>query len=151
MDRADLLLIAMDGGDAVSHEERRLLASPGRKLAVICKSDLSEGAAAFALAGEYGVEAIGVSAVTGEGVGALIDRIAELIAPECESALVTNSRHIAALRECSAALSSALQTEEADCIATDLRSALIALGEITGKSVDADVVDRIFSRFCVGK
>lgn len=155
VDRADLLLIAMDGGDAVSHEERRLLASPGRKLAVICKSDLSEGAAAFALAKdlakEYGVEAIGVSAVTGEGVGALIDRIAELIAPECESALVTNSRHIAALRECSAALSSALQTEEADCIATDLRSALIALGEITGKSVDADVVDRIFSRFCVGK
>ena len=151
VDRADLLLIAMDGGDAVSHEERRLLASPGRKLAVICKSDLSDGAAAFALAGEYGVEAIGVSAVTGEGVGALIDRIAELIAPECESALVTNSRHIAALRECSAALSSALQTEEADCIATDLRSALIALGEITGKSVDADVVDRIFSRFCVGK
>ena len=151
VDRADLLLIAMDGGDAVSHEERRLLASPGRKLAVICKSDLSEGAAAFALAEEYGVEAIGVSAVTGEGVGALIDRIAELIAPECESALVTNSRHIAALRECSAALSSALQTEEADCIATDLRSALIALGEITGKSVDADVVDRIFSRFCVGK
>ena len=97
------------------------------------------------------MEAIGVSAVTGEGIGALIDRIAELIAPECESALVTNSRHIAALRECSAALSSALQTEEADCIATDLRSALIALGEITGKSVDADVVDRIFSRFCVGK
>ena len=92
-----------------------------------------------------------MSAVTGEGVGALIDRIAELIAPECESALVTNSRHIAALRECSGALSSALQTEEADCIATDLRSALIALGEITGKSVDADVVDRIFSRFCVGK
>ena len=155
VDRADLLLIAMDGGDAVSHEERRLLASPGRKLAVICKSDLSDGASAFALAKdlakEYGVEAIGVSAVTGEGVGALIDRIAELIAPECESALVTNSRHIAALRECSAALSSALQTEEADCIATDLRSALIALGEITGKSVDADVVDRIFSRFCVGK
>lgn len=155
VDRADLLLIAMDGGDAVSHEERRLLASPGRKLAVICKSDLSDGASAFALAKdlakEYGVEAIGVSAVTGEGVGALIDRIAELIAPECESALVTNSRHIAALRECSAALSSALQTQEADCIATDLRSALIALGEITGKSVDADVVDRIFSRFCVGK
>ena len=90
MDRADLLLIAMDGGDAVSHEERRLLASPGRKLAVVCKSDLSDGAAAFALAKEYGVEAIGVSAVTGEGVGALIDRIAELIAPECESALVTN-------------------------------------------------------------
>ena len=46
---------------------------------------------------------------------------------------------------------SARKTEEADCIATDLRSALIALGEITGKSVDADVVDRIFSRFCVGK
>ena len=151
VDRADLLLIAMDGGDAVAHEERRLLASPGRKLAVVCKSDLAEGAEAFALAKEYGVEAIGVSAVTCEGIDALIDRIAELIAPECESALVTNSRHIAALRECSAALSSALHTEEADCIATDLRSALIALGEITGKSVDADVVDRIFSRFCVGK
>lgn len=151
VDKADLLLIAMDGGVEATNEERRLLSSPGRKLAVICKSDVSEGDSAFALAGEYGVEAIGVSAVTGDGVAALIDRVAELIAPECESALVTNSRHIAALRECSAALSSALQTEEADCAATDLRAALIALGEITGRSVDADVVDRIFSRFCVGK
>ena len=151
IDRADLLLIAIDGGGEATDEERRLLSAPGRRLAVICKSDLSDGAAAFALAREYGVEAIGVSAVTGEGVGALIDRIAELIAPECESALVTNSRHIAALRECAGALSAALQAAEPDCIATDLRSALLALGEITGSAVDAEVVDRIFSRFCVGK
>lgn len=151
VDKADLLLIAMDGGEAVSEEERRLLSSPGRKLAVVCKRDISEGDEAFALAREYGVEAIGVSALTAEGVDALIDRVAELIAPECESALVTNSRHIAALKECSSALSSALQTEEPDCVATDLRSALLALGEITGKNADAGVLDRIFARFCVGK
>lgn len=149
--RADLLLIAMDGGESPTGEERRLLSSAGRRLAVICKNDISDGAEAAALAAELGVDCVFISSVTGEGIEALIDKIAELIAPECESALVTNSRHIAALRSCSNALSSALEANEPDCIATDLRAALIALGDITGKSVDASVIDRIFSRFCVGK
>lgn len=40
---------------------------------------------------------------------------------------------------------------ELDCTATDIRSALHFLGEITGTDVDDAVIDRIFSRFCVGK
>jgi len=44
-----------------------------------------------------------------------------------------------------------LDAAEFDCIATDIRTALHALGEITGTDVDDSVIDRIFSRFCVGK
>ncbi len=151
VDKADLLLIAIDGGDEITEEEIYLLSHPAKRLAVICKSDISDGAAAAAEAQKYDVETITVSAATGEGISALIDKIGEMTAPETESALVTNIRHIDALKNASAALSSSLDAIEADCIATDLRACLLCLGEITGAEADDEVIDRIFSKFCVGK
>jgi tRNA modification GTPase len=90
--------------------------------------------------------------VTGEGLDALRKAIAEAVAPGgMESALITNTRHVQALEEAMAALESAQVAPEGDCQATDLRAALTALGAITGEEVDEAVVERIFSRFCVGK
>ncbi|MPN51393.1 tRNA modification GTPase MnmE [bioreactor metagenome] len=68
-----------------------------------------------------------------------------------ESALITNVRHVQALEEALATLENAMAAADADCMATDLRTALVALGSITGEAVDEAVVERIFSRFCVGK
>ena len=148
---ADLLLIAIDGGEVMTDEEIRLLSHPGKRLGVICKSDISQGSGAAAEFEKFGVEYVTVSAVTGEGISALIDKIGEMTAPETESALVTNIRHIDSLKEASASLSSALLTDEADCIATDLRSCLLSLCQITGAQADDEVIERIFSNFCVGK
>ena len=76
------------------------------------------------------------------------------VAPEQESALVTNARHIEALQLAAAAVAEARQNAggaELELVATDLREALSALGQITGRTAAADLIERIFSKFCVGK
>ena len=95
---------------------------------------------------------IAVSSVTGEGLDALRERMAALLlTKEAESALVTNSRHIHALAEAKAALETADAAMGTDLAAADIRTALYALGQITGREVTSDVIERTFSRFCVGK
>ena len=72
-----------------------------------------------------------------------------------ESVLISNARHKNMLSKADEALSRALITIESgmpeDFISMDLQDALSALGEITGDSVDDEIIDRIFTRFCLGK
>ncbi|MEA5059517.1 MAG: tRNA uridine-5-carboxymethylaminomethyl(34) synthesis GTPase MnmE [Candidatus Pelethousia sp.] len=151
---ADLILLALDGAAPMGKGERDLLAQPreASRLAVVCKADLSAGAEALACCAAQGIPAFSVSAKTGEGIETLRQAIAGAVAPGgMESALITNVRHVQALEEALAALENAMAAADADCMATDLRTALVALGSITGEAVDEAVVERIFSRFCVGK
>ena len=153
MERADWILVALDAEEQITDRERQLLQeAKGRGLAVISKRDLNSGAAAFAAAQEAGVPALGVSALTGEGLEALKKEIALRAAPdEGEGCLITNMRHVEALRAACEAVHSAKEAKEADCVATDLHAALAALGSITGRNAGAEVIDRIFAQFCVGK
>lgn len=150
---ADFLLLAFDGAEALDESDRDLLLSTlsRPRMAVVCKSDLGAKVSASELVKEYGIFAMSVSAYTGEGVEELKKEVASRLAPETESALVTNARHIAALIKAREALQSAISAKDAELIATDLRDALRFLGEITGETVDDTVLDRIFERFCVGK
>lgn len=76
----------------------------------------------------------------------------ELAVPNrADAAYITNERHLHALERAAAALDAAAGATELDCVATDVREALHALGAITGTDVDESVIDRIFARFCVGK
>lgn len=152
-EQADFIVLAFDGAGALDESDKALLLSTaGRaRMAVVCKSDLGASLSAAELSAAYSVPARSVSALTGEGVEELKKEIAHRLAPEAESALVTNARHIAALERARAALLSAMEAKDAELIATDLREALHALGEITGETVDDTVIERIFARFCVGK
>lgn len=154
-ERADLLLLCFDAAAPLSEEDEALLAeTAGRsRLAVCCKGDLPALWEAEALS-PYGIEALAVSAETGEGLAALRRAIAARIAPAAESALVTNARHIEALQRATASVSDAEKSAggtEPELVATDLREALAALGQITGREASADLIERIFSKFCVGK
>ena len=91
-----------------------------------------------------------VSAKTGEGLDELKRRIVALSGAR-EGAVLTNERHIKALENARDALQHAGNARELTLVATDVRDALHSLGTITGRDVDADVLDRIFARFCVGK
>jgi tRNA modification GTPase len=105
------------------------------------------------------VEKILVSARTGEGVERLRARLAERllggVGREPADAVIPSERHEDAIRRAAASLGLAHgswsegRTEE--LIAGDVRDAVAALGEITGKTVGEAVLDRIFSQFCIGK
>ncbi len=96
--------------------------------------------------------ALRISALTGENLPALRCAIASALNFDAtaEYPAVTNVRHIAALKSARAALDLD-SLHDLDSVATDLRTALVALGAISGKDVDERVIEEIFSKFCVGK
>ncbi len=100
-----------------------------------------------------------LSALTGDGVDRLRQQMTALVlhgevAP-AEEILVSNPRHQAALRRAMAALTSALMAHRRrltpDLVAIDVTAAVNALGEITGETAGEDLLQTIFSRFCIGK
>lgn len=97
-----------------------------------------------------------VSAKTGEGVENLVRSIADTYRENYVGGgeIITNERHISALISAKRALENAkegLDVNTVDCTLIDLREAYDALGQITGKTATEDIVDAIFSQFCVGK
>jgi tRNA modification GTPase len=100
------------------------------------------------------------SALTGEGIDALVDTVRELAlsgaaAPDAGAPVVTNVRHRDALLRAAghfeAAAYAAVDGMAADFVCIDIRAGIEALGEITGESVTEDLLERIFSQFCIGK
>lgn len=101
---------------------------------------------------------VSVSAKTGKGIEELEDLIQDMTLGgkvKASSVLVTNTRHRNSLVKAEENIDSALDflskgaTE--DLISIDLRDALDALGEITGQTASEEILDQIFSQFCIGK
>jgi tRNA U34 5-carboxymethylaminomethyl modifying GTPase MnmE/TrmE len=95
-----------------------------------------------------------ISCVTGEGLtdllGALEQRLAGLVAGG-ETALVAEARQRRALQDAAASLRAAGAEERTELLAENLRRATDALGRITGRIDVEQVLDAVFSRFCIGK
>jgi tRNA modification GTPase len=100
-----------------------------------------------------------VSAATGEGLGGLQAALAEALlgggAPEAGEPLIDSERQRDLLSRALAAMGRFRDARRKgvtpDLLAVDLADALDALGEITGEVTSAEVLERMFSRFCVGK
>ena len=106
------------------------------------------------LGGVAPVDAIGVSALTGQGLDTLRTRLGAAARSLTESAgppPLTQARHRAALQQAAARLAAAGIADLAELRAEDLRLALRALGRITGSVGVEDILDTLFSRFCIGK
>jgi len=98
--------------------------------------------------------ALRISAVTGEGMDMLRARLAEAARAMTETAgppPLTHARHRAALREASAHLSMAETADLPELRGEDLRLAMRAIGRITGHVGVEDLLDTVFSAFCIGK
>jgi tRNA modification GTPase len=106
-----------------------------------------------------GVPIVTTSTLTGAGLPELEETIADLVlagrALYGESALITSARHQEALRRAAENLRASLISLEQDLpldfISIDLRATYDALGEVTGETASDDLLDRIFSEFCIGK
>ncbi len=98
--------------------------------------------------------AVGVSALTGEGLDELritLEEQAQLLTDSSGPPPLTRARHRAALQEAAAALDAAAAAELPELRAEDLRLALGSLGRITGAVEVEDILGSIFAQFCIGK
>ena len=144
LEAADAVLLVLDGSVPPTEADEALLKeTEGRVRIVIAnKSDL----------GTVIRDALPLSCRTGEGLDALKARIVSIADPARQpTAAITNERHVRALARALDAVRRAKTQTEPDCIATELTEALHFLGTVTGTDADAEVIDRIFANFCVGK
>jgi tRNA modification GTPase len=161
MAEAALVVIVLDATQPLNDEERRLLeAVEGRPaLVAVNKSDLvrnlPEAERLLPDCGE--LPALATSALTGEGIPALRERILELATggAAAEPGMLTSLRHQQAIAAALAALADAAQANAAsiphEMILLDLYRALWALDSLTGQTTPDDILNLIFSTFCIGK
>lgn len=148
---AQLVLFTIDGTGEITDDIRTLLNETAykKRIIILTKADKTN----FAVKQELiPYDPVCISSRTGEGMDLLKEKMASaILSKEGESALITNARHIRALIEAKEALSTISAFDTGDITAAALRTALYALGQITGREVTEDVIDAIFANFCVGK
>ncbi len=151
---ADLTLVVVDLSAPLDAEDAALIdraRGQGRYLLAGNKSDLARAAV-------LAQDCVPVSALTGDGIPELRRRIVEMIAPggiEQQAGFITSIRHERLLKQ---ALDSLEKARNAiaegiphEMLLLDLYAALQALDEITGATTADDILNRIFSTFCIGK
>jgi tRNA modification GTPase len=151
---ADLTVLVFDLSEELTDADRELIGklSDRRPLLVGNKADLERRL-------NGAVDLLLVSAATGEGVAELRRSILERLAPDGlaapESGSITSIRHEALLRESSEALENARKAVEFaiphEMLLLDLYAALRPIDAVTGATTADDILNRIFSTFCIGK
>lgn len=154
---ADVVLLCAEQTDELLRLVERMAAlTPASVVPVLAKADLRGAAAKEHMAG-----AIPVSALTGEGVDALTERVAALLASRFgaaveEAPVLTRERHRAAVDAARVELLAFREAWELNQVpssiaAIHLHEAAHQLGELVGSIDVEDVLGRVFSTFCVGK
>jgi len=127
---------------------------------VINKSDLLHGNKVNPVHDIFKVDASATtSALSNVGIDSLRDLIVKVFINDIKfglsSHIVPNLRHKTALENAQKAAETAIgnikRSAPLEIIALDIKSSIDALGSITGRNVDIDILDQIFNRFCIGK
>ena len=159
---ADLVLVVLDSTEGASKVDRELLADVAERAAIVVfnKADLvknADGGQAAVSAAAH-LPSVRTSALTGEGIAELRTEILRAVrgsASQESGAMLTNLRQqgqvLAALAALSAAAESVRNAIPAEMVLLDLYNALRALDELTGATTADDVLNLIFSTFCIGK
>ncbi len=151
---ADLTLLVLDLAAGITGEDEALLEKLRNRKPIIVgnKCDLEPRF-------PESVDLLPVSAMTGEGIANLQNAILRRLAPDGliapESGGITNIRHEALLRESLEALDNAHKAVEFriphEMLLLDLYAALRPIDAVTGATTADDILNRIFSTFCIGK
>jgi len=157
---ADLVLVVLDASQQIADEDRELLAQVDGRQAIIVenKADLQTSMSSSQTFSSP-TPRVRTSAVTGQGVADLRAEIFRHIGGEsgvsAESGFLTNARHQQLVREGVTALEAAKTAVNNkiphEMVLLDLYHALRALDEITGATTNDDILNLIFSTFCIGK
>lgn len=160
-DEADLLLYVVDGSCPLDENDEAIMELLRDRKAVVLlnKTDLDMQVTEAELAEKTGRPVIAVSAKEETGIDLLEKQIQEMFyhgeLDFNEEVLITNVRHKTALANALDSLhmvkQGILDQMPEDFLTIDLMDAYGQLGIITGESVEDDLVNEIFSRFCMGK
>jgi tRNA modification GTPase len=155
---AEVLLHVLDRSTPWTNADAQLLHDHSEKKSILIlnKQDLPSQ---LCIPDDVRFPAIPVSCLTGTGMEILKDKLAELVAggqvQADMSQVMINSRHEESLKRAHGALEKALIALEKNidlaCVAFELRIAVNAVGEVVGKTASNDLLDIVFSQFCIGK
>jgi tRNA modification GTPase len=158
---ADMVLLVLDATASPAQEELELLATLAqrRALVVVNKRDLAHPSAAMEEAlGGLGLPVVHTSALSGEGVGELKQQMLAMVGDrtvETESGMLTSLRQYQAvtgtLESLGAASAAAGQNIPHEMVLLDLYNGLRHLDSLTGETTSDDILNLIFSTFCIGK
>ena len=162
--QADIILCLIDASSELKKDDRSILETlDGRVLPVANKIDLGIKTRNFPKSWQLFPEILRkewvfVSAYSGEGIGELREKILQelgLKAAERSEAFLNNARHHQALlgarRALKRAIEALIKKLPSECVAADLREAAEVLGGLLGQISSEEILDRIFSDFCIGK
>ncbi|MFH1489810.1 MAG: tRNA uridine-5-carboxymethylaminomethyl(34) synthesis GTPase MnmE [Pseudomonadota bacterium] len=160
--QADLSLIVIDRGRPLNRDDMNILAKsrPESSIIALNKMDLPLGLdeEEFSRMAQ-GRKVVKISALTGQGIEDLRRAVLDLVLGSdrdtMSSDIIPNLRHKKAFESAFGFFKSAVQNMEEnlplEIIAMDLNSGLEALGEVIGATTNEELLDRIFSQFCLGK
>lgn len=163
IDQADLVMLLLNASEPLTAEDQELLAATAdkKRIVVLNKTDLPQqlDQAELQTYLKPVEEVIALSVLANAGIDQLEEQIAKLFFGGIENSqttvIVTNARHIALLNKAEQSLTAVLQGIEAgmpvDLCQIDMTAAWDSLGEITGDSYQDELLDQLFSQFCLGK
>lgn len=162
LQEAELIICVVDGSEGLTEEDEDILQAAAGKPCVIIvnKSDLALQVDIENLRRRFGSDKVmTLSAKTLSGVEAFSSWLKNYVYGSegalSDGAYVQNARQERLLRQAWQSLEEAGKAAEAalpyDCIVIDVRTAIDLLGEITGDTVQDEIINEIFSRFCIGK
>lgn len=162
LEEAELILCVLDGSDELTEEDLRIfdIIKDRECVIIVNKSDLGTKPDIQVLREQLGSKPmLKVSAKSSAGLDELKAWLQNYVYKETshvgEGIYVQNARHENLLREALRSLEAASEAASSalpyDCVIIDVRNALGLLGEITGDTVSEDIINEIFSRFCIGK
>ncbi|WCK54521.1 tRNA uridine-5-carboxymethylaminomethyl(34) synthesis GTPase MnmE [Aneurinibacillus sp. Ricciae_BoGa-3] len=160
--KADLILLLLNYGEELTEEDRELLGLVNQMNAIIIinKTDLPQKINMEEVKGLVSeLPLVTMSVKQEEGIDQLEEAIARMFfsgqIQNDDLTYVSNARHIQLLKEASAAIGEAYEAVESglpvDMVAFDIRRSWELLGEVVGDTVSEDLIDQIFSQFCLGK
>ncbi|MDD4894715.1 MAG: GTP-binding protein, partial [Candidatus Omnitrophica bacterium] len=158
--QADLVILLFDGSKRLAREDEMLMRRLKRKntLAIINKIDLKQKVEEGRIKAKFG-RIIKISAKRLNNIGLLEDAIADVVyngkISQPEPVIVSNLRHIEALEKAQKLIAQSIYSLDnklsAEFIAQDVKDALEGLDDILGRNSSEDLLDKIFSEFCIGK
>ena len=161
IDDAELVIAIFDGSHALENEDYEILNLIGNKNAILLvnKMDIVDGSLVINELQKYNKDIIKISAKTGDGVEKLYDRIYEMYKINDieldDGEILTNIRHKGQIDEAIKSINAVKDTIDnhmpVDIIEIYLKQVLADLGKITGDDISEDIINEIFSKFCLGK